>query len=86
MSDYDSSALLEIKGVRSSFPFRGAITQALNGVTVDIAGALVRHRDELTASGWDVRLLDGPDHAGAMQPGAAMPLVRAWLDGLRQGR
>jgi ABC-type Fe3+/spermidine/putrescine transport system ATPase subunit len=36
LSDYDPAALLEIKGVHSSFRFRGAVTQALNGVTVDI--------------------------------------------------
>ncbi|MCP2258844.1 Pimeloyl-ACP methyl ester carboxylesterase [Streptoalloteichus tenebrarius] len=50
------------------------------GVTVDIAGAVTRHRAELEAAGWDVRVLDGLDHTQAMQPANVLPVLRPWLD------
>ncbi|MBP1975810.1 alpha/beta fold hydrolase [Cohnella thailandensis] len=51
-------------------------------VTVDIVGPLVRHREELKAHGWDVRVLDGLDHTSAMQAANVLPLLRPWLDAL----
>ncbi|NUR71554.1 MAG: alpha/beta hydrolase [Hamadaea sp.] len=51
-------------------------------VTVDIAGPLVRRRADLTAAGWDVEVLDGLDHTGAMQATAVLPVLRPWLDAL----
>ncbi|MEW1668913.1 alpha/beta fold hydrolase [Streptomyces albidoflavus] len=49
------------------------------GVTVDMAGPLTRDRARLEAAGWQVRVLDGLDHTGAMQPGAVLPVLRPWL-------
>nr|WP_042179428.1 alpha/beta hydrolase [Kibdelosporangium sp. MJ126-NF4]CEL13814.1 hypothetical protein [Kibdelosporangium sp. MJ126-NF4]CTQ88182.1 hypothetical protein [Kibdelosporangium sp. MJ126-NF4] len=49
------------------------------GVTVDIAGPVSAHRDELTAMGWVVRVLDGMDHGQAMQPPTVLPVLRPWL-------
>ncbi|TMR98719.1 alpha/beta fold hydrolase [Nonomuraea basaltis] len=50
------------------------------GTHVSIAGPLVRHRAELAALGWDVEVLDGLDHMGAMQAGNALPILRPWLE------
>lgn len=49
------------------------------GTRVDIAGPVVRRRAELEALGWDVVVLDGLDHARAMQPAAVLPVLRPWL-------
>lgn len=51
------------------------------GVTVDMAGELLRNERELTALGWDVSVLkgDGMDHTKAMQPQAVLPLIKPWL-------
>ncbi|WP_436740494.1 hypothetical protein [Streptomyces sp. BBFR102] len=49
------------------------------GVTVDMAGPLTRDRARLEAAGWQVQVLDGLDHTGAMQPGAVLPVLRPWL-------
>ena len=50
------------------------------GVTVDIAGPVVRHADELRAGGWDVEILDGLDHLTAMKPANVAPILRPWLE------
>ncbi|THF83441.1 alpha/beta fold hydrolase [Cohnella fermenti] len=49
-------------------------------VQVDIAGPLLRHREELEALGWKVRLSDGLDHTSAMQAKNVLPLIGPWLD------
>ncbi|GAA2246930.1 hypothetical protein GCM10010232_37690 [Streptomyces amakusaensis] len=49
------------------------------GVTVSMAGPVVDGRAELTAAGWDVAVLDGLDHTGAMQPANVLPVLRPWL-------
>jgi pimeloyl-ACP methyl ester carboxylesterase len=49
------------------------------GVHVDIAGPIVSHRAELEALGWEVRVLDGLDHMGAMQAANVLPVLRPWL-------
>lgn len=49
------------------------------GVTVDIAGPLVRERDELERLGWQVRVLESLTHISAMQPEAVLPVIRQWL-------
>ncbi|MEK8130751.1 alpha/beta hydrolase [Paenibacillus filicis] len=48
-------------------------------VLVDIAGPLVRQRQELEALGWDVQTLDGLDHTQAMQAASVLPVVCPWL-------
>ncbi|MEW9549891.1 alpha/beta fold hydrolase [Nonomuraea sp. NPDC050783] len=50
------------------------------GTRVDIGGPLVRHRAELEARGWDVVVLDGLDHMGAMRPENVLPVLRPWLE------
>ncbi|QRP44412.1 alpha/beta fold hydrolase [Amycolatopsis sp. FDAARGOS 1241] len=50
------------------------------GVTVDIAGPLVRNREALEAGGWTVALLDGLDHLTAMPANAVLPVLRPWLE------
>ncbi|GGM05032.1 alpha/beta fold hydrolase [Dactylosporangium sucinum] len=50
------------------------------GVTVDIAAPVVAARAELAALGWQVEVLDGLDHMGAMQAAAVLPIMRPWLD------
>ncbi len=48
-------------------------------VRVDLAGPLVRERRTLEALGWQVEVLGGLDHTGAMQPDAVLPIIRPWL-------
>ncbi|MCK2213870.1 alpha/beta hydrolase [Actinomadura sp. ATCC 31491] len=50
------------------------------GTRVDLGGPLTRHRAELEARGWDVVVLDGLDHMGAMLPGNVLPVLRPWLE------
>lgn len=50
------------------------------GVRVNIAGPLLSGRRELEAFGWDVRTLEGLDHAKAMQAANVLPVIRPWLD------
>ncbi|MDI1461630.1 alpha/beta fold hydrolase [Catellatospora sp. KI3] len=52
---------------------------AWGGVVVDIAGPLLRDRACAEARGWDVAVLDGLDHMGAMQAAAVLPVLRPWL-------
>ncbi|MEU8079171.1 alpha/beta fold hydrolase [Catellatospora citrea] len=49
------------------------------GVTVDIAGPVLRERTDLEALGWDVAVLDGLDHMQAMQAAVVLPVLRPWL-------
>ncbi|GAA4894294.1 alpha/beta hydrolase family protein [Stackebrandtia albiflava] len=49
------------------------------GVTVDLAGPVLRHRDTLTATGWRVAILPGLDHMKAMQPTHVLPVLRPFL-------
>lgn len=55
--------------------------ERFGGVTVDMAGELLRNERELTELGWDVKLLTGEDmnHTKAMQPQAVLPLIKPWL-------
>jgi len=48
-------------------------------VRIDVAGPVIRHREELAKRGWDVRILDGLDHAQARQTGRVVPILRSWL-------
>lgn len=54
-------------------------------VTVDIVSPLIRYKDELTEAGWDVRILDGLDHTGAMQAKHVLPVLLPWLDSHLRG-
>lgn len=50
-------------------------------VQVRIADAFTAHRDELTAGGWQVVLVDGADHMRAMQADIVLPILAPWLWG-----
>ncbi|WP_433616325.1 alpha/beta fold hydrolase [Dactylosporangium sp. CA-139114] len=45
------------------------------GVTVDLAAPVAAHRAELESMGWEVHVLDGLDHMGAMQAGTVLPIL-----------
>ncbi len=47
--------------------------------TVDIAGPLRRHRDELVDWGWTVTVLPDLDHMGAMHSARVLPVLLGWL-------
>jgi pimeloyl-ACP methyl ester carboxylesterase len=47
--------------------------------TVRIAEPLARHRVELERAGWDVELLPGLDHLGAMHGDVVLRLLADWL-------
>lgn len=58
-----------------------AYGEAFGHVTVDIAGQLRRHADQLRHLGWAVELLagSGMDHTKTMQPNVVLPLIKPWL-------
>ncbi len=49
-------------------------------VQVRIGAPLAEHEPELTAAGWDVKVLPGLDHLGAMQGSVVVPLLKTWLN------
>lgn len=49
------------------------------GVRVRIGEPLAVHERELVAAGWDVQVLPGMDHLGAMQSSVVLPLLQSWL-------
>jgi hypothetical protein len=49
------------------------------GVRVDMAGPVISRRAEREALGWEVRVLEGPDHLQAMQAAQVLPILRPWL-------
>jgi pimeloyl-ACP methyl ester carboxylesterase len=49
------------------------------GVTVRIGEPLAAHRQELAAAGWDVQVLPGLDHLGAMHSSVVLPILAGWL-------
>jgi pimeloyl-ACP methyl ester carboxylesterase len=58
-----------------------AYDQRWGGVTVSMADPVIRHRAELEALGWEVRVLEGLDHTQAMQAAQVLPILRSWLRG-----
>jgi pimeloyl-ACP methyl ester carboxylesterase len=48
-------------------------------VTVVIADPLITRRKELLSSGWDVQVLQGLDHMGAMHSEVVLPILLEWL-------
>lgn len=49
------------------------------GVLVRIGEPLARHQGTLTKAGWDVRVLPGLDHLGAMHSDVVLPILTDWL-------
>ena len=50
-----------------------------DNAVVDIAGPLVGQAEALKKFGWEVRVLEGLDHTGAMQAVNVLPVIRPWL-------
>jgi len=48
-------------------------------VHVSLAAPIVNRREELEHLGWDVRVLEGLNHAQAMQASQVVPIIRSWL-------
>ncbi|MFF1253537.1 alpha/beta hydrolase [Pseudarthrobacter sp. NPDC058329] len=49
------------------------------GVRVSLGEPLARHLDELTAAGWEIHVLPGLDHLGAMHSSVVLPILTGWL-------
>ncbi|MDR6415702.1 alpha/beta hydrolase [Pseudarthrobacter sulfonivorans] len=49
------------------------------GVRVAIGEPLARHQGALAEAGWDVRILPGLDHMGAMRSAVVLPVLTDWL-------
>ena len=49
------------------------------GVRVAIGEPLARHQGALAEAGWDVRILPGLDHMGAMHSAVVLPILTDWL-------
>ncbi|GAB5077996.1 alpha/beta hydrolase [Arthrobacter sp. AD-310] len=49
------------------------------GVRVRIGEPLAARESELAGAGWDVEVLPGLDHLGAMQSSVVLPLLQGWL-------
>jgi hypothetical protein len=78
----ERAALARITGARLCFVgAKDEITydERWGGVSVSMAAPTVEHRAELERLGWDVRVLDGLDHMGAMQAAVVVPMLREWL-------
>jgi hypothetical protein len=48
-------------------------------VLISFSGPMIRNRVELEALGWEVHILDGLDHMGAMHAAQVLPIIRPWL-------
>lgn len=48
-------------------------------VFVSLSGPIIRGQAELESLGWEVRVLEGLDHMGAMQAAQVLPILRSWL-------
>jgi pimeloyl-ACP methyl ester carboxylesterase len=55
-------------------------------VLVSFSGPVARGRTQLEALGWEVHILDGLDHTGAMQAATVLPLLRTWIGRIAAGR
>jgi hypothetical protein len=49
-------------------------------VCVDIVGPLINQSIEIKKAGWDIEILHGLNHTGAMQSANVLPVLRPWLD------
>lgn len=84
LQDFDDSTAAVAPGL-PRLAFAGSGDQIDYGprwgdVQVRIGAPLAEHKHELTAAGWDVQVLPGLDHLGAMQSSVIVPLLKTWLD------
>jgi hypothetical protein len=87
LQDFDDSKAAVVPDL-PRLAFAGSADQIDYGprwgdVQVRIGAPLAEHERELTAAGWDVRVLSGLDHLGAMQSSVVVPLLTGWLDGVK---
>ncbi|HAG58596.1 MAG TPA: alpha/beta hydrolase [Arthrobacter bacterium] len=83
LQDFDDSAAV-LRGDLPKLAFAGAEDQidykpVWGGVRVAIGEPLARHKGALTTAGWDVRVLPGLDHMGAMHSAVVLPILTDWL-------
>lgn len=83
LQDFDDSAAV-LRGDLPKLAFAGAEDQidykpVWGGVRVAIGEPLARHKGGLTTAGWDVRVLPGLDHMGAMHSAVVLPILTDWL-------
>lgn len=83
LQDFDDSAAA-LPGDLPKLAFAGAEDRidykpVWGGVQVAIGEPLVRHQATLTKAGWDVRVLPGLDHMGAMHSAVVLPILTGWL-------
>lgn len=83
LQDFDDSAAA-VPGDLPRLAFAGADDQIdyspqWGGVQVRIGEPLAKHKEELIAAGWDVQVLPGLDHLGAMHSSVVLPILTGWL-------
>lgn len=86
LQDFDDSQVALPPGL-ARLAFAGSADRieygpAWDNVQVRIGEPLADHEPELTAAGWDVRVLPGLDHIGAMNSDVVLPLLQDWLRNL----
>lgn len=84
LQGFDDSAAAVARGL-PRLAFAGAADEIVYGprwgnVEVRIGPSLAAHERELTAAGWDVQVVPGLDHLGAMQSAVVVPLLKTWLE------
>ncbi|WP_066286746.1 alpha/beta fold hydrolase [Arthrobacter sp. B6] len=83
LQDFDDS-VAEVPRDLPRLAFAGADDQIdyspqWGGVQVLIGEPLARHQEALVAAGWDVQVLPGLDHLGAMHSSVVLPILTGWL-------
>jgi hypothetical protein len=83
LRDFDDSAIMLPPGL-PRFAFAGAEDRIdygprWGGVQVLIGAPLAAHRAALTEAGWEVEVLPGLDHLGAMNSSVVLPILAGWL-------
>jgi pimeloyl-ACP methyl ester carboxylesterase len=83
LQDFDDSAATVPDDLRR-LAFAGAedridYSAQWGGVTVRIGEPLAARKGALVAAGWDVQVLPGLDHLGAMHSSVVLPLLTGWL-------
>ncbi|MCO4253945.1 hypothetical protein [Pseudarthrobacter cellobiosi] len=83
LQDFDDSAAV-LRGDLPKLAFADAEDQidykpVWRGVRVSTGEPLARHQAALTEAGWDVRVLPGLNHPGAMDSAVALPILAGWL-------
>jgi pimeloyl-ACP methyl ester carboxylesterase len=83
LQDFDDSAAT-VPAALPRLAFAGAedridYSPQWGGVTVSIGEPLAAHKEALVAAGWDVQVLPGLDHLGAMHSSVVLPILTGWL-------